>query len=74
MSVYTVIWMIWVVTFLVVEGVALAKKQPGTTLSANVWNWFHVYDYSWRGRLGRFFLLVLTCWLAVHFIGGGRLM
>ena len=74
MTVWTLLWVAWIGTFFAIEIPAIVRTTRGGTLSETVWRWFHVYDHDWRGRLGRFLLLVLTAWLCVHFVGGGRLM
>ena len=76
MTIYTVLWLLWGVYFLVVEGFALYKSKPGATLSAHVWAWFGT-DSKSRGsktgwaRLRKFTLLAFLAWLVVHFMTGG---
>jgi hypothetical protein len=71
---YTVAWIIWIALFLVIEGMALANKAPGDTLSEHVWKWFRtdvepanrtLQDWLLRGILLGFLL-----WLCLHFLFG----
>ena len=76
MSVFTVLWLSWLVYFLVVEGVALFQSSPRHTLSAHVWAWFGTdlkgskSKTGWA-RLRKFLLLTFMVWLVVHFVTGG---
>jgi hypothetical protein len=40
---WTVFWILWIVWFLVEEGLALIHKGGTATLSAHVWDWFSVH-------------------------------
>ncbi|AWN07373.1 hypothetical protein SEA_MANEEKUL_3 [Streptomyces phage Maneekul] len=74
MSVWTWLWIFWIGAFVVIEGVALARKEPGDTLSEHVWKWFHTQQgqkWSKTTRLRRFILLAFMAWLSVHFLTGG---
>jgi len=67
-------WAAWAGAFVVIEGIALYRRQPGDTLSEQVWKIFHtakgtVPDKTTRAR--RFALLAFVSWLAVHFMTGG---
>ena len=74
MDAFTVGWLVWIVAFLALEGVALAKGH-GATLSEHVWMWFGIGarpeapDAWTRGR--RIFLLGFMAWLTVHVLTGG---
>ena len=79
MTVYTVLWLLWLAYFLVVEGVALFNSRPGDTLSEHVWLWFGT---EWRKgqsprersgwtQLRRVLLAAFMVWLTVHFLTGG---
>ncbi|AGM12101.1 hypothetical protein M050_gp03 [Streptomyces phage Sujidade] len=74
MTIWSWLWVLWLGAFVVIEGVALARKEQGDTLSEHVWKWFHTQ----RGqkadkttRLRRFVLLAFVAWLSVHFLTGG---
>jgi len=71
MTSYTWLWIGWLVLFFAIEGPALANKKPGDTLSEHVWQWFGVKGQGRFVRVRRLFLLVLMCWLSVHFLTGG---
>lgn len=69
-SSYTLLWMIWGLFFLAIEGAALFKKDNGT-LSAHIWKFLGLKGYTipkgykWRrGALGVFLL-----WLVAHLFG-----
>lgn len=72
MTVYDFGWLIWIVAFLVFEGLALRTKVPGATLSAHVWLWFSIKSPGKQWRLRRFALLAFMSWLALHFLTGGK--
>jgi hypothetical protein len=71
MSGWTVAWMFWIGFFFVIEGPAIANKQPGDTLSEHVWKWFAIRDKSPQWRVRRLALLSGIAWLATHFLSGG---
>lgn len=71
MSVWTVLWILWLLAFLVIEGAALANKRCGDTLSEHVWAWFSVKGKGWGWRIRRVLLLGFMGWLLVHFMTGG---
>ena len=67
-AVFTTGWVIWLAGFVVLESIALARKEPGDTLSEHVWKWFRVKDYRpsplvWLARVP---LLVGGVWLTGH--------
>ncbi|GAA0945983.1 hypothetical protein [Actinocorallia libanotica] len=73
------IWLGWIGAFVVVEGVALKRGQPGDTLSEKVWKWFgigtnghHPKRTTWV-QIRRVALLGFMTWLTVHFMSGGWL-
>lgn len=41
-SAYTVAWIVWVLFFFLVEGLALFSKTPGATFSEHWWSLFRV--------------------------------
>lgn len=72
MSGWTVAWVLWIAAFAVIEGLALARKAKGDTLSEHVWKWFAVRDKSnpvwhWAGRI---LLLIGGVWLTGHLAFG----
>lgn len=76
MTIFTALWLLWLVYFLVVEGFALFKSSPGATLSAHVWAWFGTdtknrSNRSGWARLRKLALLAFMVWLLVHFMTGG---
>ena len=79
MTVWLFLWLVWLLFFAVVEGMALFNSKPGDTLSEHVWAWFGTEwkkGQSPRKRSGwtqlrRFALLAFMVWLTVHFITGG---
>ncbi|WP_330478689.1 hypothetical protein OG301_26790 [Streptomyces platensis] len=75
MSPWTLSWVVWLAAFGVIEGLALARKRPGDTLSEHVWQWFAINQRdqmpSGLTRLRRFALLAGVTWLGVHFVTGG---
>ena len=71
MDVYTALWVLWLATFVVIEGFALANKKRGDTLSEHVWKWFSIKGKSKGFKFRRVVLLVLMTWLTVHFVTGG---
>lgn len=76
MSIWTILWIIWGVYFLVVEGWALFNSRGEDTLSEHVWAWLG-YDDRKVGpptgseRLRRFATLAFLAWLVVHLLTGG---
>lgn len=71
MSVWTVLWLLWLLMFFIVEGLALANKEDGDTLSEHVWKWLRPPVGARVWRLRRFALLSFMAWLTVHFLTGG---
>jgi hypothetical protein len=57
---FTALWVIWVLAFFVIEGIALARKESGDTLSEHVWAMLK-HPVAWFTGLGSF------AWLGVHF-------
>lgn len=57
---YTIGWVIWVAGFAVLEGLALANRQAGDTLSEHVWALLDV-PVLWWIAAGAF------VWLGGHF-------
>ena len=61
--VFTWAWGLWIGLFLVIEGLALANRRKGDTLSEHVW-WARGRA-KWPVRLG---IGGLLAWLAYHFL------
>ena len=61
---FTAGWALWVAFFAVLEGIALARRAPGDTLSEHVWRLFGIRPV-WFAALGAF------VWLGLHFFGFG---
>lgn len=69
---YTILWVVWLLAFGVIEYAALKDKEEGRSLSSHIWeligtntpgrNWKH---WTFRVGLGGFF-----AWLIVHFYTG----
>lgn len=83
MTAFTIGWILWLLWFVVEEGMAFKKGQTGNTLSEHVWKWFGIPDLNSKVpvtqepitgwvRARRFALLAFMAWLAVHFLTGGR--
>jgi hypothetical protein len=68
---WTVVWLLWLGMFAVVEGAALLNKKPGDTLSEHVWDWFGIRGKPKGYQARRFVLLVFLAWLTTHFLTGG---
>ena len=68
---YTWLWIGWLVLFGIIEGKALANKQPGDTFSEHIWRVFAVSGGSRLVRLRRILLLLILSWLLVHMLTGG---
>jgi hypothetical protein len=66
---FTVGWLVWLASFVALEGVALFNHTDGDTLSEHVWSWFHVTDPHagplWIGS--RVVLAAFLIWLLFHF-------
>jgi len=69
MTIYSVLWLVWIAMFGTVEGLAIARKgdKPGkeATLTHNV-RWLIQGTGPWHNA-ARVVLLVLLAWLPVHF-------
>lgn len=57
-------WILWVVLFFAIEGLALATKTQGATLSAHIASWMG--DNTIRIWL----ILAFIVWLGLHFLKG----
>lgn len=72
MSWWTVGWLAWGAWFLAQEGIALANRRDGDTLSEHVWRWFRVRDPRPTPLIvtGRVVLGVFLAWLLLHMVFG----
>lgn len=73
MDIFTILWLVWLLFFAIVEGVALVNKVQGDTLSEHVWKWFDIngkHPVGWD-RLRKFTLIAFMAWLTLHFLTGG---
>ena len=68
------LWIGWIGMFVVVEGVAIARKERGDTLSEKVWSVIFT-DKALRKPRGPLLYLLGggMVWLFAHFMFGGRL-
>ena len=68
MSVWTVLWVGWLLQFLVIEGLAIGlAKDKGATLSDHIWAFIgrgKALDRHVRFR--RIIFLAFSAWLVVH--------
>jgi hypothetical protein len=71
MDAFTIAWLVWLVAFAVIEGLAIAREEPGGTLSEKVWGWFSIRGKTKGYRTRRFILLAFLAWLTLHFLTGG---
>lgn len=78
MDVWAWLWIAWIGAFLIIEAVAIRRKEPGDTLSEKVWSWFSLRGDKdtlerWQVVL-RFGFLAFWAWLTIHFLSGGRFL
>lgn len=77
MDIWSWLWIGWLAAFGVLEGIALARKEPEDTLSEHIWRWFAIGrpgnrpKFTGLVQLRRFVLLAGLAWLAAHFLTGG---
>lgn len=69
---WTILWLIWIIFFGVIEGAAVFNKTKGDTLSEHIWKWFSIKSKAKGWRIRRFTLLALLTWLITHFLTGGN--
>jgi hypothetical protein len=75
---WTWLWLSWIGLFLILEAVALVRKERGDTLSEHVWNWFSLKGKKhtkkpWQVAV-RFGFIAFWAWLTIHFITGGSFL
>lgn len=74
MTGFEIAWAAWAGAFVVIEGVALYRNQPGDTLSEQVWKIFHTakgHKPTKTTQARRAVLVMFLGWLAAHFLTGG---
>ena len=72
---FTLFWLLWIASFMIVEGWAIKDKRQGDTLSSHVWwSLSQVEDLGPFGKAGRAVLsagiIGLFVWLVPHFTLG----
>jgi hypothetical protein len=71
MSLYTALWIAWLVAFVVIEWSAVKSAAHGDTLSEKVWLWFAVRESGAKYvALRRALLLMFMLWLLLHLVFG----
>lgn len=55
-------WVIWITSFLVIEGLAIFNKTNDDTLSEFVWDFIVINPIGWIG------IAILLGWLIKHFL------
>lgn len=68
MDAYTIAWAAWGLIFAVIEGLALANKKEGDTLSEHVWKWFQSKKDNPKALALRTTLFGFMAWLTTHFV------
>ena len=71
MDTYGILWLVWVLLFLGIEGQAILNSDPHDTLSEKVWKWIGKRGYpkpTWY-KARRVGLLAFLVWLVMHFLG-----
>lgn len=67
MDIWTILWALWGLAFIVIEGVALKNDVPDDTLSEHIRRWLHTDT-----RLGRTAFIVafggFVAWFSVHIL------
>ncbi|WJN62622.1 hypothetical protein [Streptomyces phage phiScoe10] len=67
-------WAAWAGAFVVIEGIALYRKDKNDTLSEQVWRIFHTQRGQQKTKTTqarRAVLVMFLCWLVAHFLSGG---
>jgi hypothetical protein len=65
----TTAWIIWIALFFVIEGIALADKKKGDTLTEHFRKWFSLKHKGKGWLLRRGVLAAGLLWLGYHFFG-----
>lgn len=71
MSPYTVAWLVWIASFVAIEGAALKDARKGDTLSEHIRSWFGVTGEGSFPKLRRVALVAGLAWLSLHLITRG---
>ena len=70
MSVWTILWLLWLVAFAVLEGYTIRSKRKGDTLSETTRRWFGT-----KTKLGRWVWIasfgLFSAWFVVHIAVAG---
>lgn len=64
-SLFTMLWVAWLVSFAVIEGIALYRRRTSLTLSGHVWRVLRFRKLFYL--LGAAFMI----WLSAHFLSLG---
>ncbi|MCD2462445.1 hypothetical protein MBT42_02615 [Streptomyces sp. MBT42] len=75
MTGFEIAWAAWAGAFVVIEGVALYRKDKNDTLSEQVWKIFHTAQGQQKTKTTQVRRAVLTmflAWLVAHFLTGGK--
>lgn len=68
------LWAAWTVAGCALEGWAFAKGEPGSTLSANVTEMFHIPRRApFSEKLRRAITIGFIVWLPIHWATGGKI-
>ncbi|AFO10869.1 hypothetical protein ELB20_03 [Streptomyces phage phiELB20] len=68
-------WLAWGGAFVVIEGIALKRKDKNDTLSEQVWKIFHTsqgQEKTKTTQARRAVLVMFLAWLVAHFVSGGK--
>lgn len=74
MTGFEIAWAAWAAAFVVIEGVALYRKDKSDTLSEQVWRIFHTaqgQEKTKTTQARRAVLVMFLAWLVAHFLTGG---
>lgn len=69
MSIWTILWLMWIVAGVAIEIPALVNREDGDTLSEHIRKWFKVKDprptaLTW---IARGTLMSILIWFITHF-------
>ena len=74
MDPFAILWLGWIGAFVAIEGVAIARKERGDTLSEKVWSVIFKDKKLTKPRgMLPYMLAGFLGWLVMHFSFGGRL-
>lgn len=66
-TVYSVLWVLWVLSFCAIEFTALLSGHPEGTLSEKIWALERLH-HAWT--FTRFFIAAFCLWLSLHMVLG----